>query len=36
MRLDLKIGDGDWNDTALVANEVLVKFKLTLVGTTSP
>ena len=31
-RLDFKIGDGDWNDPALVANDVQVKFKLTLTG----
>jgi polyisoprenoid-binding protein YceI len=29
-RLDYKIGDGEWADTAIVANEVLVKFKLML------
>ena len=31
-RLDFKIGDGDWNDPALVANDVHVKFKLVLSG----
>ena len=31
-RLDFKIGDGDWKDTSMVANEVLIKFKLTLTG----
>ncbi len=31
-RIDFKIGDGDWGDTSLVANEVLVKFKLNLSG----
>ena len=31
-RLDFKIGDGDWGDTSLVANDVLVKFKLNLTG----
>ena len=31
-RLDFKIGDGDWNDPSLVANDVQVKFKLTLTG----
>jgi len=31
-RLDFKIGDGDWKDTSMVANEVQVKFKLTLTG----
>jgi polyisoprenoid-binding protein YceI len=31
-RLDFKIGDGDWGDTSLVANEVQVKIKLNLSG----
>jgi len=31
-RLDFKIGDGDWKDTSMVANEVQVKFKLSLTG----
>ncbi len=31
-RLDFKIGDGDWNDTSLVANEVTVQVKLALSG----
>ncbi len=31
-RLDFKIGDGDWGDTSLVANDVQVKFKLNLTG----
>jgi polyisoprenoid-binding protein YceI len=31
-RLDFGIGDGDWKDTAMVSNEVQVKFKLLLVG----
>ncbi len=31
-RLDFKIGDGDWGDTSLVANDVQVKFKLNLSG----
>ena len=31
-RLDFKIGDGDWKDTSMVANDVQVKFKLTLAG----
>ena len=31
-RLEFKIGDGDWSDTSLVANEVQVKFKLALSG----
>lgn len=31
-RLDFGIGEGDWKDTALVSNEVQVKFKLLLAG----
>jgi polyisoprenoid-binding protein YceI len=31
-RLDFKIGDGDWNDVSLVANEVVVKLKLVMTG----
>ena len=31
-RLDFKIGDGEWADTSLVANDVTVKFKLTFAG----
>ncbi len=31
-RLDFKIGDGDWKDTSIVANDVQVKFKLALNG----
>jgi polyisoprenoid-binding protein YceI len=31
-RLDFRIGDGDWKDTSMVANDVLVKFKLALSG----
>ena len=31
-RLDFKIGDGEWADTSLVANDVQVKFKLALSG----
>jgi len=33
-RLDYRVGDGDWSDTSLVADEVLVKFKLALTGGT--
>ncbi len=29
-RLDYKVGEGDWSDTALVANEVQVRFKIAL------
>ena len=31
-RLEFKIGDGDWKDTSMVADDVQVKFKLTLSG----
>jgi polyisoprenoid-binding protein YceI len=31
-RLDFRIGDGDWKDTSMVANDVVVKFRLTLNG----
>jgi polyisoprenoid-binding protein YceI len=31
-RLDFKVGEGDWADTSVVANDVLVKFKLALQG----
>lgn len=31
-RLDFRIGDGDWKDTSVVANDVQVRFKLTLTG----
>ncbi len=35
-RLDFRIGDGEWSDTSMVANEVQVKFKLALSGMTAP
>lgn len=31
-RLDFKIGDGEWADTSMVANDVTVKFKLSFSG----
>jgi polyisoprenoid-binding protein YceI len=31
-RLDFRIGDGDWKDTSMVADDVQVRFKLTLTG----
>ena len=31
-RLDFKIGEGDWADTSMVANDVTVKFRLALTG----
>ena len=35
-RLDYRIGDGDWKDTSMVANDVQVKFKLALTGVPAP
>jgi polyisoprenoid-binding protein YceI len=35
-RLEYKVGDGDWNDPALVADEVLVRFRLALSGLALP
>jgi polyisoprenoid-binding protein YceI len=35
-RLDFRIGDGEWKDTALVADEVQVRFRLALTGVGSP
>jgi polyisoprenoid-binding protein YceI len=35
-RLDFRIGDGDWADTSLVANDVQVKFRLVLTGLGAP
>ena len=35
-RLDYKIGSGQWGDTGLVADEVLVRPKLTVQGTANP
>jgi polyisoprenoid-binding protein YceI len=31
-RLDFRIGDGEWADPSMVANDVVVRFKLTLSG----
>lgn len=31
-RLNFKIGDGEWSDTSIVANDVTVTFKLTIEG----
>jgi hypothetical protein len=31
-RLDYKIGEAEWADTTVVANDVTVKFKLALTG----
>lgn len=35
-RLDYKIGSGEWGDTGLVANEVLVRARLTVRGNAAP
>ncbi|MCO5122492.1 MAG: YceI family protein [Rhizobacter sp.] len=35
-RLDFRIGDGDWGDTSLVADEVQVRFRLLLAGVAVP
>lgn len=35
-RLDFKIGEGEWADTSMVANDVQVKFKLALAGIAVP
>ncbi len=34
-RIDFKIGEGEWNDVSIVANEVTVRFKLALSGVPS-
>ena len=31
-RIDFKVGEGDWSDVSIVANDVTVKFKLALSG----
>lgn len=35
-RLEFRVGDGDWSDTAMVADEVQIRFKLTLTGLGAP
>jgi len=35
-RLDFKVGEGEWADTALLANDVVVRFKLALAGLGAP
>ena len=35
-RSDYRIGEGDWSDTSLVADEVQVRFKLALAGVVAP
>ncbi len=35
-RLDYRVGDGDWSDPSLVADEVQVKFRLALSGVNAP
>jgi polyisoprenoid-binding protein YceI len=31
-RLEFKIGEGEWSDTSMVANDIVVRFKLALTG----
>jgi hypothetical protein len=31
-RLDFRIGEGEWTDTSLLANDVVVRLKLALAG----
>ncbi|MBE0547177.1 MAG: YceI family protein [Rubrivivax sp.] len=35
-RLDFKVGEAEWSDTSLLANDVIVRFRLTLSGLPSP
>jgi polyisoprenoid-binding protein YceI len=35
-RIDYKVGDGDWTDTSVIANEVQVRFKLVVDGLGAP
>ena len=35
-RLDFKVGEGEWTDTSLVANDVVVKFSLAFSGLGAP
>lgn len=35
-RVDYKVGEGEWADTSIVANDVIVKFKLELTGFAPP
>jgi polyisoprenoid-binding protein YceI len=35
-RLEFRIGDGEWADTSMVADEVQVTFKLALAGLGAP
>jgi polyisoprenoid-binding protein YceI len=35
-RLEFKVGDGEWADTSLLANDVQVRFKLALTGIAPP
>jgi hypothetical protein len=35
-RLDYKVGDNEWSDVSLVANDVRVRFKLVFAGLGSP
>lgn len=33
-RIDFKVGEGEWSDTSMLANDVVVRFKLALTGLT--
>lgn len=35
-RLDFKVGEGEWTDTSMLANDVAVRFKLALAGLPPP
>ena len=35
-RLDFKVGEGEWTDTSMLANDVSVHFKLALAGLPTP
>ena len=35
-RIDYKVGDGEWTDTSVIANEVQVRFKLVVDGLGAP
>lgn len=35
-RLDFKVGEGEWTDTSMLANDVAVRFKLALAGLPTP
>ena len=35
-RIDYKVGDGEWTDTSVIANDVQVRFKLVVDGLGAP